>query len=179
MVVRVREMQPAALVELVNEWGTTPRAEAGEQDHPYPPHTVLTGRLGIPRSATPSSDRALAAIADRLHPVFATDSTARRVRLVNALLADSDVRPAVRPGEPGAEGWIVDDPKTALLAAAAVTLRTQFAVHAVERLGVCAGQHCADVYIDGSPTARRRFCSLTCQNRARVAAFRRRRAATR
>ena len=176
--VRVREMQRAALVELVNEWGATPRADAGERDRPYPPHAISAGRLGIPRSATPRSDRALAAVADRLYPIFATRSASRRVQLVNALLAASDVRPTLRHDGAVAGGWLVADPSRALLAAAAVTLRAQLTEHSAERLGTCAGHHCAGVYIDSSPTGRRRFCCLTCQNRARVAAFRRRRATT-
>ena len=179
MAVCVHEMQPAALVELVNEWGTAPRAEAGEQGLPYPPRAGLLDRLGIPTSAAPRSDRAWTALADRLHPVFATGSPAERVRLVNDLLTASGVRPTLRPNGVGTEpGWLVDHPRHALLGAAAVTLRTLCLGGSAERLGVCAARHCADVYLDGSPTGRRRFCSLTCQNRARVAAFRRRRAAT-
>ncbi|WP_425554615.1 CGNR zinc finger domain-containing protein [Kribbella sancticallisti] len=41
-------------------------------------------------------------------------------------------------------------------------------------MGTCAADGCADVYIDVSARAHRRFCSVTCQNRTRVAAFRRR-----
>lgn len=176
MAVHVREMQLAALVELVNEWGTIPRAVAGEEGDPYPPRATLSGRLGIPRSATPRNDQDLVALADRLHPIFATEDAARRVRLVNALLTASGVRPRLSNDETVTGSWLVDDPDNALLAAAAVTLRTQFIQHSAERLGTCVGHNCADVYIDSSPTGKRRFCSLTCQNRARVAAFRRRRA---
>jgi len=42
-------------------------------------------------------------------------------------------------------------------------------------MGVCSGHRCADAYIDTSPAGRRRFCSVTCQSRARVAAWRRQR----
>ena len=68
----------------------------------------------------------------------------------------------------------MDDPRQALLAAAALTLRHQLAHHDPDRLGVCSGQRCADAYIDASPRQSRRFCSVTCQNRARVAAWRQR-----
>ena len=97
------------------------------------------------------------------------------------MLAESGVRPAVdlAGGQPS-ETWRVDDPRQALLAAAALTLRHQLAGHDPARVGVCngrrcSGQHCADAYIDASPGGQRRFCSVTCQNRARVAAWRRRR----
>lgn len=176
MAVRVRAMETAALVELVNEWGTTPRAAAREEDDPYPPRAMLSGRLGIPKSATPRNDQDLVALADRLHPIFATKSVATRVRLVNALLTACGVRPTLTNDDTVTGSWLVDDPSSALLAAAAITLRTQFIEHSAERLGACVGRRCADVYIDSSPTGQRRFCSLTCQNRARVAAFRRRKA---
>ena len=67
--------------------------------------------------------------------------------------------------------------RDALLAAAAVTLHTQLVEHDPERLGTCASTRCGDVFVDASPGAHRRFCSVTCQNRERVAAFRRRRKA--
>ena len=62
-----------------------------------------------------------------------------------------------------------------LLAAAALTLRHQLAGRDQARVGVCSGRRCADAYIDASPSGRRRFCSVTCQNRTRVAAWRQRR----
>ena len=41
------------------------------------------------------------------------------------------------------------------------------------RLGTCAADGCRRVFLDGSRNASRRFCSTTCQNRAKTAAFRR------
>jgi predicted RNA-binding Zn ribbon-like protein len=170
-------MQPAGLVDLVNGWGTTPRLEAGEQDWPYPPRGSLTGRLGLPEAAVPVTDQELTKVADRLYAVFAAESLSARVRLVGQLLAESAVCPALlEDGQSVREAWLVDDGEHALLAAAAVALRTHLLGRPADRLGVCSGGRCADVYIDASPAGRRRFCSLTCQNRARVAAFRRRRA---
>ncbi|MGL5823286.1 MAG: CGNR zinc finger domain-containing protein [Nocardioides sp.] len=43
------------------------------------------------------------------------------------------------------------------------------------RVGTCAAPPCADVYIDTSRNGTRRFCSTTCQNRTKTAAFRARR----
>jgi len=45
-----------------------------------------------------------------------------------------------------------------------------------ERLGTCAATDCDRVFIDLSKNASRRFCSTTCQNRMKAAAFRQRRA---
>jgi len=42
------------------------------------------------------------------------------------------------------------------------------------RLGTCEGTDCDRVFFDLSKNASRRFCSTTCQNRVKAAAFRRR-----
>jgi hypothetical protein len=45
------------------------------------------------------------------------------------------------------------------------------------RLGTCDDVECGRVFFDLSKNASRRFCSTTCQNRVKAAAFRRRQAA--
>ena len=45
---------------------------------------------------------------------------------------------------------------------------------ASSRLGTCDSDDCDRVFLDGSKNASRRFCSTTCQNRVKAAAFRRR-----
>jgi predicted RNA-binding Zn ribbon-like protein len=45
---------------------------------------------------------------------------------------------------------------------------------AARRLGTCEREGCSRVYVDVSKNASRRFCSLTCQNRVKVATFRER-----
>jgi predicted RNA-binding Zn ribbon-like protein len=47
----------------------------------------------------------------------------------------------------------------------------------VDRLGLCNAPACDRVYIDVSRNGTRRFCSTTCQNRVKAAAFRARKAA--
>ena len=177
MAVLIEAMPLAGLVDLVNGWGTTPRLEAGEQDLPYPPLDRLTGRLGVPTAVEPDTHEAAIEVADRLYPVFAAQTGAERVILVNQLLADSNVRPVL--SQPSLDPcWLVDDPEAGPLGAAAVALRAQLAAHPPDRLGTCTGTRCADIYVDASPGGRRRFCSITCQNRARIANFRSRRANT-
>jgi predicted RNA-binding Zn ribbon-like protein len=164
--VLVEPMPPGLLVWLVNEWGAVPRAAAGEEDTPYPDPAPL--------SAAGAVD--LTAVAGRLHRIFEATNMTERVRLLATLLADTGVRPDLTLADDvPCESWHVDDPRDALLASAALTLRHQLAGHDPSRIGVCTGQRCADAYIDASPGGQRRFCSATCQNRARVAAWRRRR----
>jgi hypothetical protein len=173
-------MAPDVLVWLVNEWGSVPRTAAGEDQALYPDTGLLAALLagsGV-RDCPPEvlANPALTQVADRLHPVFAAPDLSHRVSLVTDLLAGTGVRPALDldDGRPG-ETWLVEDARQALPAAAALTLRHQLAGHDPDRIGVCTGRDCADAYIDASPAGRRRFCSVTCQNRARVAAWRQRR----
>lgn len=157
-------MPPDLLIWLVNEWGAVPRAGAGEEGTPYPDPAPL----GAAAAGNPAE------VADRLHRIFAAPDITERVRLLATLLAETGIRPTLTlaDGLPG-EAWHVDDPRDALLAAAALTLRHQLAHHDPARLGTCTDRNCADAYIDASPGGQRRFCSVTCQNRARVAAWRR------
>ena len=172
-------MSPDVLVWLVNEWGSVPRAAAGEDEAPYPDTGLLAALLagsGI-RSCPPEllTSQALTQVADRLHRVFAAPDLEARIGLMTGLLAETGVRPGLdlADGRLG-EIWLVEDAREALSAAAALTLRRQFARQDPDRVGVCSGRRCADAYLDASPGGQRRFCSVTCQNRARVAAWRRR-----
>ncbi|MGX6603380.1 CGNR zinc finger domain-containing protein [Micromonosporaceae bacterium Da 78-11] len=157
MPVQIAVMPMAELVELVNEYGTLPR----ELDS---------------HRAAPEGSATLTSLADELHPVFAAPDVATRATLITRLLDRTRVRPvlAEEAGEL-VEVWSVDDAAQADRAAAALALRHHLAQHQ-GRIGICADYQCADVYVDASPAGRRRFCCLTCQNRARAAAFRRRHA---
>ena len=169
------EVQPLPLpllVDLVNGWGTVPRAKAAARERP--PLASFTERYG---SETGLTGAALERVADALYPVFAAGGSAERARLVTDLMTTCGIQPAldvadgrIRPS------WLVARKRDALLAAAAVALHTQLVEHEPERLGTCASTSCGDAYADASPGAQRRFCSITCQNRERVAAFRRRKA---
>lgn len=47
---------------------------------------------------------------------------------------------------------------------------------AIDRLGVCTAPACDRIFVDTSRNGTRRFCSTSCQNRVKAAAFRARRA---
>jgi predicted RNA-binding Zn ribbon-like protein len=176
----VDPLSPDVLVWLVNEWGTVPRAAAGEDQAPYPDTGLLAALLagsGV-RSCPPAAltNRALGRVADRLHRVFAAVDLGARADLVAGLLAETAVTPALAVADGQASAtWRVADDRQALLAAAALALRRQLAEHDPDRVGVCSGRRCADAFIDASPAGQRRFCSVTCQNRARIATWRQRR----
>ena len=167
-------MPVATLVELVNGWGTVPRAKAGDRDRP--PIAGFAERHGS--AGTGLTDAALERVADRLYPVFAADGAAERARLATDLLTSCGVQPALGVAADRIQGeWRIPPRRDAVLAAAAVALHGQLVEHEPERLGTCASTSCGDAFADASPGAHRRFCSVTCQNRERVAAFRRRRQA--
>jgi predicted RNA-binding Zn ribbon-like protein len=168
MPTQVQPMPMPTLVELVNGWGTVPRAKAANRDRP-PVAEFGGGRF---------TDASLERVADRLYPVFAAAGAAERARLVSDLLTSCSIQPVLGvAGDRIRAEWLVPRKRDALLAAAAVALHGQLVEHEPERLGTCASSSCGDAFADASPGAHRRFCSVTCQNRERVAAFRRRRQA--
>jgi predicted RNA-binding Zn ribbon-like protein len=164
-------MSMALLVRVVNAWATPARHGRGEQDAPVPSPDEMAGDLpGAGRLAAAD----LVAIADQLYPVFALPDASERAQLVTRLLAGTAARPALLADPDLHSGWLIDDERDAGLAAAALALRAHLGDGSAPRLGICADPACADAYVDASPAGRRRFCSITCQNRSRVAAFRRR-----
>src|SRR4051812_3163286 len=173
MSIRVEALPMPAVVDLVNGWGTVPRRQAADRGPaPIAQFQRRTGVSGVVGRDDTHSD--LQRVADAVFPVFAAASSADRARLVTELLARCEVRPALAHVRGAIHpAWLVTRRRDALLAAAAAALHAQLIDHEPERLGTCAAEGCADAYVDASPAAHRRFCSVTCQNRTRVAAFRR------
>jgi hypothetical protein len=173
----VHELPMPLLVELVNGWGSVPRKRADGRPRASVAE-LLPGHELPAELAELVDDDELERVADLLYPVFDDPAPSRRSRALVSLLTASQVRPTLTVDDEGElhAAWEVPDPRQALLAAAAVTLRSELAARDLGRFGTCASTSCGDVYVDASPGARRRFCSVTCQNRERVAAFRRRRA---
>jgi predicted RNA-binding Zn ribbon-like protein len=172
MPVSVEAMSLALLVRIVNAWGTQARRGRNEQDSPLPARDEVADEL--PETADRLTVEDLVRIADQLYPVFAGPDPAERARVVNRLLAATGVRPALLEDPELHSGWLVGKQRDACLAAAAISLRSQLGHGSLDRLGICSDPACADAYVDASPAGQRRFCSITCQNRSRVAAFRRR-----
>lgn len=163
---RVPAVRPGWLVDLVNEYGTQPRAVAGETDRPFP------GLTGAPPAAAGLGPGELAAQADRWWPVFAEPSPERRTSLLNAELDAARLSPALT--ETGDLQWLTghESPSQILAAGCASALLAAVTRFGWDRLGVCAGADCVDAYIDQQSRTRRIYCSPTCLNRARVRAYR-------
>src|SRR6516164_4515330 len=89
--------------------------------------------------------------------------------LVNTLLRDASALPQLVKHD----GWDYHIHATPPDAPLADVIRSG----ELERLRVCAAADCDDVLVDLSKNRSRRFCGITCANRANVAAYRSRRSA--
>jgi predicted RNA-binding Zn ribbon-like protein len=167
----VEPMPIDTLIDLVNGWGVEPRRAGARSD--VPPLADHLGRAGVPASVADTlTDGELIQFADTIFGIFASAGTAARVAAVSELLTTIDVRPDLLLDDAGVRPTWWADADDALLAAALLALRAQLSDEDPARLGVCVDGGCADIYIDVSPAGRRRFCSVTCQNRARAAKYR-------
>jgi hypothetical protein len=159
------------LLRLINGWGTAPRRAAGESDAPYPDLGLLADHLADARGL--DHDAAMDA-ADRLHEVFAAPTGDGRAERLNALVRATGLRSRLVAHDWAIhEEWATSRPERKLLAAGALSLLELLADQPdSSRLGTCDGDDCVDAYVDRSPGGRRRYCSLTCQNRARTRHYR-------
>jgi predicted RNA-binding Zn ribbon-like protein len=159
------------VVDVTNRWSPVALEASGE---PVDPAARL-GRGGDGHPAVAPGVDELGERAAQLHRVFlATDATARRGAL-NELIAAVEPRPAV---DGSGQAWFVAHVDALGFAELVAALWDHAATDPdLERLGVCDEDRCVDAYVDRTRANNRRYCSMTCQNRAKVAAFRRRRAA--
>jgi predicted RNA-binding Zn ribbon-like protein len=178
----------AMAVRLVN---TLTAGEARGQDHPRPagPDLARAATAAL-RAALPGthelSEREAAQLSDfaeAFRAVFAgvasgdIDAAAHQL---NRLLAVTGAHPWLdrHDGEPwhlhfhGAQDSTVIGWAAGCATGLAVVLGSDLR----GRLGVCTAPHCDLVYVDTSRNGTRRFCSTSCQNRVKTAAFRARRA---
>lgn len=138
-------------------------------------------RAGMPdtRDVTASEASEFAAVATALRAVFeaaAADHADAAAGLINDMLASTGARPrlARHDGKPwhlhfhGAEESLV----TGWAAGCATGLAVVLGTESSRRLGVCTAQRCDRVFVDTSRNVTRRFCSTSCQNRFKTAAFR-------
>ncbi len=136
-----------------------------------PPSAALLRNKDVP---------AFMALAQRVRGIFAdlhrgdVDSAAGQV---NELLVAHSAQPhlAKEVGQWRLHHHPVDAALLPMVTAVcAEGLAHMIGTDAVNRLGTCESNHCERVFLDKSKNASRRFCSETCQNRVKAAAFRRR-----
>jgi hypothetical protein len=165
----VPQIELAWVVELVNEFSDPTRAAAGERDEPYPELSVPDGHP----PGQPWTTAGLVTVANELHAIFGAAGRGEPVDgAVNAIL--DRARPWQR-AIPAGTGFAVAGVHNVLPAACALTLLEWIAARGTQAIGVCDAARCADVFADASAAGHRRFCSVTCSNRHRVAQYRARR----
>jgi hypothetical protein len=159
------------LLTLINRWGTAPRQAAGESGLAFPDLGLVVEHLDDPADL---DDQVAVDAADRLHEVFAAPTGELRAERLNELVSATGLH-SRRVAHDWAihEEWATSRPDRVLLAAGALSLLELLADQPdSRRLGTCGGDDCVDAYVDRSPGGRRRYCSLTCQNRARTRQYR-------
>jgi hypothetical protein len=162
----VPQVDLAWVVDLVNEFSDPARAAAGEQDEPYPELPMPDGHF----AGQPWTTAELVGAANDLHAVFGAAERGESVEgAINAIL--DRARPWQRATSTGV-GFAVTDARSVLPAACALALLEWIAARGSNRIGVCDAGRCVDVFADASAAGHRRFCSVTCSNRHRVAQYR-------
>jgi len=158
-------------MEFINEFAPQPRDAAGKAHDSYPD-------IWAAPSAPPTqqvSSRNLISAAELLWQTF-EGTNQERASSVNELVRATALAPQI--DSEGILRWscpcATDSDR--LLAACTATLITAVSDLGWQRLGICAGLDCQDAYVDSDGRGRRRYCSKTCLNRARVRAYRQRRA---
>ena len=155
------------VIEIINAWSETVRRAAEITTEPTPLAT-LAEPFDLPLS--PIEPTELAAWAERFHGVFVAASSTGRREALNAAIASIEPLPVITDDGPA---WRVHAGADTVPAQMALTLAEYARTDPeLERLGVCAAHRCLDAYADTSQAQTRRYCSLTCQNRAKTAARR-------
>lgn len=156
-----------------------PYLPPGDDDLPAAVTAIL--RAAVPSTADVPQREAgeLRAMAAELRVVFEAvtrDDVDGAASQVNKLLAGTGARPSLsrHDGEEwhlhfrGADDGLVIGWSAGCATGLAIVLGTDDR----GRLGVCTAPRCDRVYVDASRNGSRRFCSTTCQNRVKTAAFR-------
>jgi predicted RNA-binding Zn ribbon-like protein len=169
-------------VDLVNL--LTPGEERGRryappeaEDRTAAVGVVLRGAGG--REATWEEAASLCFVAAELRGVFEAVSTGavdEAAGQVNALLVRTGARPELErhDGEPWHLHFHAADRSlpNGWAAGCATGLAVVLGGDLYDRLGVCTAPRCDRVYVDTSRNGTRRYCSTSCQNRVKTAAFR-------
>jgi hypothetical protein len=172
-----------AAVDLVNEFAAAPAGGA-----PMPTSDALVTLARILAVDPPSIAQlregdapGFVGLAHRLHVIFddlrAGDVDAAASRL-NDLLAKHPAHPHLAKEE---GLWrLHHHPVDAALVPMWTSICAEGMARIIgaghgDRLGTCEAPDCDRVFLDVSKNASRRFCSTTCQNRVKAAAFRHRR----
>lgn len=155
------------IVDLVNAWSPVALAAAG-----LDPDSVPDVETSHAPQAPASTSAEVQALAGRLHTIFLAEAPEERREALNHMIAELGPLPVLTMD---GNRWKVDIDAQEGLASLLMGLWIHGATDPdLTRLGACAGRACLDAFFDSTQARTRRYCSNTCQNRAKVAAYRRR-----
>lgn len=141
---------------------------------------IVAHRVSHPEPVTEADLGAVKEVRERLRAAFEAPDTDAAAAAVNDVLEASGAHPYLssHDGNPWHFHYTPADAPLAqhVAAEAAMGLGVVLADGGFDRLQVCEGEKCLDVFVDRSKNRSRRFCSPEiCGNRASVKAYRRRR----
>ncbi|MEW9552472.1 CGNR zinc finger domain-containing protein [Nonomuraea sp. NPDC050783] len=170
---RAAHLVNALTVTAAHGRAVTPPASGGER------LAAIDACLAAPSRLTPADADHLAEVAAELRDVF---GAAGRLHAAAARLNDVLIRHRAVPNLHGDPPVLAFHAPDATLAGAwvadmATALAMVVGVGQGARLGLCQAGNCSRVFFDTTRNASRRFCDLSCQNRAKASAYRARRAA--
>ena len=133
--------------------------------------------LSLTQSPTEADVAQVRKLRTTLRQVFEAPDADGAGEILNGLLAKSGARPELTNHD--GQEWHLHYTPAGTPIAPRVTAETAMALSVViaadgfDRLRICEGDRCVDVFVDGSRNNSRRFCSPSvCGNRASVAAYR-------
>jgi predicted RNA-binding Zn ribbon-like protein len=143
---------------------------------------VRAHEVSNPGKATTADVTRVRDLRTKLRSVFDASDQENAVKILNGLLSESGARPELtnHDGEPLHLHYSPPGTPLAprLTAETAMALTVVIAEDGFDRLRICEGERCEDVFVDESRNRSRRYCSpAVCGNRASVAAWRARRRA--
>ncbi|WP_185443652.1 CGNR zinc finger domain-containing protein [Kribbella qitaiheensis] len=140
-------------------------------------------RHGVPGFGLRAADlEPVRVVRNELYGVFAAESPAAQVEILNRLLSTYGAVPRLVIGSGASlsgDGVRVaatggDSPVARLAVAAADALARAVADGSADRLRTCLGDPCRCVYVDRTKANRQRYCCELCNDRMASAAYRRR-----
>jgi predicted RNA-binding Zn ribbon-like protein len=162
----------ALAVELVNTWTPEGRERA-------PVEELLRSHAILRPALTPGAVEQIDAWSPRLRTVFEADGVEARCEQINALLVEAAGRTylSTHDGNLPHFHWATeDDDVVSRVKAVTAGGLAMFTIEAEgTRLGVCAREGCATVFVDTSRNGRRAYCSARCGNHDAVQRHRDRR----
>ncbi|WP_347031158.1 CGNR zinc finger domain-containing protein [Brevibacterium paucivorans] len=176
MPLHVPQLPIQLVVELINEWATTPQEVSTRPWNGYPaPDSAPRRKLMDiwPSSIIEPDDRSIAHACDDVYPIFTAPWPYATANHLNNAIVDTRLSPRADAGDDTVHlHWSIEHPDQLMSAILVASLLGHVNQAPQNRFGTCESTTCADVLVDQSPTHTKHFCSPRCQTRERVRAHR-------